>query len=477
MGNLFGADGIRGVVNLRPLISEDLERIGRSIGCYLFEQSTKPQVLIARDTRESCASIIRPFLFGLLQSGVNVVDVGILPTPGVSYLTKRFGFDIGVMISASHNPIIENGIKLFGQSGHKFSGEQEKRVEDIFFSSTQLPMRIHNGSQRVDRGLRDFYITSILSDLPELDWKKVPLIIDCAQGAASEIAVYLVEKMGLRAILLNVAPDGTNANESSGSEHARRYPDRLATLLREQNWSVAVAFDGDADRALFVDQSGQIYNGDSVLAMLALSLYNKNSLPQNTLVTTLARNTGLRDHLRRYKIQVKETLRSGDKYVVELMEKDGYILGGEQVGHIIQLDDTHVTGDGIRTALLVMQLLAQNAGASLDDLTENMSCYPQVLAGVSIPRFAHIPNPENLPGTSRVIRAAWSSLEGLLRLEVRFASTEPLLRIMMESNRASDVDKLAWWSFQIGHQAQEELGFSGYPIEVLNCGRGGLITV
>jgi phosphoglucosamine mutase len=300
--------------------------------------------------------------------------------------------------------------------------------------------------------------------------------MDCAHGAASEVATQLVERLNIPAVLLHAAPDGTNANEFCGSEHVRRHPEQIATLLRQRGWSVAVAFDGDADRALFVDQNGKVYNGDAMLAMLALCLKEEGCLPFNAVVTTPARNTGFRDHLRRHNIFVRETQRSGDKYVVEMMEQEGYVLGGEQVGHTILLDETHVTGDGVRTALLILQHLAQRPGASLDNLMGGMRCYPQILGGATIPRVAHNVNPDDIPGMAELKQAAWTSLIGLLRLEVRFASTEPLLRVMLESDdTVSTLHELAWWARRIGRHAQKGLGFTGYPMEVIDCSGGGII--
>jgi phosphoglucosamine mutase len=476
MGGLFGADGIRGLVNHRPLIAEDLERLGQVLGWILFQQEARPRVLMARDTRESGMAILRPLIFGLTRAGLNVVDVGILPTPGVSYLTRRFGFSAGIMISASHNPINENGIKLFDRYGHKLSEAAEAQIDAVFASDTILGFHPNWGAVQSDPGLRRFYAEALIAQVREVDWSQVAVIVDCAQGAASDIMADCVERLKVKSHLLNTAPDGTNANLTCGSEYARKNPNALARMLREQDWPIAVVFDGDADRVLFVDRTGLLYNGDDALAILALHLHDEHRLTHHTLATTPMRNTGLRDHLRHYGVQVKETDRNGDKFVVELMEREGYILGGEQVGHTVVLDGLHVTGDGIRTAWMILKLLAEHSDATLADLSGGMRKSPQVLGSAQVGREARGASADSIPGLADLQREAWAMLPGLIRLQARFASTEPVLRIMLESDGRSSVRELAVWARRIGMHVQTALHCTGYPIEVLDCTRGGLIV-
>ncbi len=301
------------------------------------------------------------------------------------------------------------------------------------------------------------------------------VVIDCAHGAASRIGPAVLEKLHIPHTVLNAAPDGTNINHKAGSEYVRFHPGSLAQTLHHHNAVVGVAFDGDADRAVFVDRQGQLYDGDMVLAMLSVKLQAEQRLRKDTVVITPMSNSGLAHYLRQRRIATRE-VQNGDKYITQALINDDLTLGGEEIGHVIaHTDHFHVTGDGLRTALLVFAMLAEASGATLQDLTPGMRKWPQVNATVWIGRGVHLPVASGIPGLLTLLSQTCDAIPDLNKLECRPASTEPVYRIMMEA-RTTEAAVLAHHALKIGKYVQQYFGRLGSPIQILDCAMGGCIS-
>lgn len=473
---LFGADGIRGLVNRYPLTEEAVQRLGRALGVWLhqFAGGGPPNVLVGTDTRESGSRLKAAFARGLQSTGVAVVDAGILPTAAISYLIVRLGiFDAGVMISASHGPVIENGIKLMQRNGAKFDDRDESAVEDLFFRTDALGP-LTDGGPFAEGDYLDYYIQSLITVYGDLIWSGGPVLIDCANGAAYEVFPAVLEMLDIPYISVNVWPDGTNANWDAGSEYVRLNPPRMAADLHKYNAALGIALDGDADRVLLVDTEGRLYDGDMLLAILALKFQSEGTLFGNTVVATTMSNSGLEHFLHRHGIACR-FVGSGDKYVSDVLLRDGLLLGGEQIGHIvIHTDETHVTGDGIRTALFVLQELARRPGCHLIDLAADMRKWPQVRVGAYIGPGHWEMKMEDVPGLDELLAQTREEIADLTKFECRPASTEPLYRVMLEAER-TDVLTLARYACRIAKYVQRHFGCAGSSLEVHNCASGGLI--
>jgi phosphoglucosamine mutase len=473
MKRLFGADGIRGIIGRHPLTDEDGARLGRVLAAWLRQSRVRPVMLIASDTRESCRQIKAAFIDGLTHGGVAVVDVDVLPTAAVSFLVAATGaFDVGAMISASHNPIVENGIKIFDQCGQKITDYAEDEIETIFFSDRVLPWELLPASYLADLKLADRYSHALRREFADFNWKQLRVLIDCAHGAASYIAPKVLQELGLRHSVLNAAPDGTNINRGAGSEHVRQNPRQLAAKLAQHGADVALAVDGDADRMVLVDRAGRFYDGDMLLAMLATQLQQARQLRQATVVATQMSNSGLQRYLKSRSLQLLTT-RNGDKYVTEALLAQNLMLGGEEIGHVIvHTDHTRLTGDGLRTALLLLSYLTPAADVQLRDLAPGMVKLPQVNASVFTGRLGR-PAPQDIPGLVDLLRQVEASVPDLTRpIECRAASTEPVYRIMLEA-QVTPMPQLANCARQIAQHIQTQLNCAGGPTDVLNCVDGG----
>jgi phosphoglucosamine mutase len=438
---LFGTDGIRGVAGEFPLTLESVYLIGRALGHDLVRTNPRARVVIGQDTRESSSWIADRVALGLASAGVEVHSAGIITTPGVAYLARSRRYAAGVVISASHNPWTDNGIKVFSGDGYKLPDSHELAIEQEIFSLLGNPQPHSEpstsfapslpGEAELRRNYIDWLTTNVSADLSGLR-----LMVDCANGAATAEAPELFRACRIRATFLNASPDGRNINENCGALHAERVAAAVAENLGQ--FDVGVTFDGDADRALFSDANGRVVNGDAVLLLAARYLQAQGKLPGATVVATTMSNMGLEIVLRNSGIRMLRA-NVGDKYVLEEMLRIGAILGGEQSGHVIFRDGEATTGDGLLTALRVMEIMAQT-GKSLADLISDLKVFPQTIQNVRVREkipFAKVPD------IQRAIEAAEGELNGNGRVVVRYSGTEPLARVMIEAESEEKMKELA----------------------------------
>jgi phosphoglucosamine mutase len=440
---LFGTDGIRGVAGQAPLDPKTAQAVGAALGRWVLEsqhvrQGEFEQVVIGMDTRESGPWLAAEVAAGLARHGVKVEFAGVTTTPGVAYLAKNGPFAAGVMISASHNPYQDNGIKLIGHAGYKLPDDQEELLEKNIFSLLDQGIYSPPAPLAVNRGLDSAYIDYLAATLTGgLDGLKI--VADCANGAASALAPELFERLGAHVHCIHCSPNGRNINLNSGSLHL----EVLQAAMLEQRADVGVAFDGDADRALFVARSGKIVDGDAVLFLIATHW----KVP--LVVATVMSNLGLERALCAHGIGMIRTP-VGDKYVLEEMLRRDAVLGGEQSGHII-FHRFATAGDGMLTALRVFEAMRE-AGSGLDELTQEIQVYPQRLVNVRIKERKRL---EDLPSVVAEIRAAEDSFGDSGRVLVRFSGTEPLARVMVEGPELARVEAFA---NSIASKIQAELG-------------------
>jgi phosphoglucosamine mutase len=435
---LFGTDGIRGLAGQYPLDEATAFAIGRALGIYVREHAARPQVVIGQDTRESGRWIGDTLACGLASAGARVESAGVITTPGIAYLARTGDFSAGIVISASHNPWQDNGIKVFGHDGYKLPDEVELQIEHAIFDELERPESARAIAQSTlpgDAGLRRKYLDWLLSsvDVPAL--RGLGVAVDCANGAASDLAPELFAACGLNAEFVHRWPDGRNINEECGA----MYPQVVAGVVAgNPDFDLGITFDGDADRALFTAADGRIVNGDAVLLLQARDMQAHGALANDTVVATTMSNMGLEMALRESGIRM---LRAsvGDKYVLEKMRQTGATLGGEQSGHIIFRDGHATTGDGLLTALHVMQVMART-GRSLAELTAGMKVFPQTIKNVRVRERKPL---EQIPEVAAAIRAAESELDGNGRVVVRYSGTETLARVMIEAESEERMRRLS----------------------------------
>ena len=450
---LFGTDGIRGVAGEFPLTQESTFLIGRALGHNLIRTNAKASVVIGQDTRTSSAWIADRVALGLVSCGCLVHSAGVITTPGVAYLARALKCAAGVVISASHNPWTDNGIKVFSGDGYKLPDARELAIEKEIFALLQNPEPATPPPARSwsslpgEASLRRAYIEWLHGDVnTSLDQLKV--LADCANGAASVEAPELFRACGVRATLLNASPDGCNINENCGALH----PEVVAKAVAAKpgQFDLGVTFDGDADRALFSDANGRVVNGDAILLLAARDLQSRGALAGSAVVATTMSNMGLELALRKAGIRMVRA-NVGDKYVLEEMQKTGAILGGEQSGHILFRDGEATTGDGLLTALRVMEILART-GKPLAELLGDLKVFPQTIQNVRVREktpFAQVPE------IQRAIDAAQSELDGNGRVVVRYSGTEALARVMVE---AESEDKMRTLTHNIASAIKNTLG-------------------
>jgi phosphoglucosamine mutase len=441
---LFGTDGIRGLAGAYPLDSKTAHAVGAALGKLLVNSGQARQVVIGMDTRESGSWLAAEVAGGLARQGVTSDFAGVTTTPGIAYLARTGSFAAGVMISASHNPYRDNGIKLIAHTGYKLPDEQEEQLESEIFGFLRDPVAPSAAALRVDEDLDHAYIDHLAETLPD-GLGGLRIVVDCANGSASFLAPELFERLGASVRRINCSPDGRNINLNSGTLHL----DDLRKVVLEESAGVGVAFDGDADRALFVARSGRVVNGDAVLLLTARYLKERGRLPGHTIVATVMSNLGLERALTAHGIKMLRTP-VGDKYVLEEMLRTGAALGGEQSGHII-FHEYSTTGDGMLTALRVFEVM-RNAGADLDELTADLKVCPQLLVNVRVKERKPL---EDLPAVSAEIRAAEASFGDTGRVLVRFSGTEPLARVMVEG---PDQERVENFANRIASQIRAELG-------------------
>jgi phosphoglucosamine mutase len=450
---LFGTDGIRGVAGEFPLTEESTYLIGRALGHDLIRGDPKASVVVGQDTRASSGWIADRIALGLVSAGCAVHSAGVITTPGVAYLARSRKHAAGVVISASHNPWQDNGIKVFSGDGYKLPDSHELAIEDEIFSLLKNPQGHPEPSQKPapslpgEAGLRQAYIKWLHGSV-DTDLSRLRVVVDCANGAATAEAPELFRACGIQATFLNAAPDGKNINAGCGALH----PETVAQAVAEKQgtFDLGVTFDGDADRALFSDAHGRVINGDAVLLLVARDLQSVGALPGSKIVATTMSNMGLEIALRNSGI---EMLRAnvGDKYVLEEMLKTGAILGGEQSGHIIFRDGEATTGDGLLTALRVMEIMARS-GRALDDLISDLRVFPQTIQNVRVRE--KVPFVE-VTAIQNAIEAAERDLDGNGRVVVRYSGTEALARVMIE---AESVEKMRTLAGGIAQAIQRALG-------------------
>lgn len=440
---LFGTDGVRGKAGVAPLDSQTIERLGAAL-VRVLRVTAPARVLVGRDTRESGAWIEAALARGVASQGGQLVSAGVIPTPAIAYLTRREGFDAGLVISASHNPFEDNGIKVFSNRGEKFDERLESEMEAIMADASWVVAgRDDVDVQEVD--LVDHYLEHVCRALPSLaHLRGASIAIDCANGATTTVAPRVFRALGLDVSVLGGTPDGRNINLGCGSTH----PEVLAAAVRAGGHRLGVAFDGDGDRAILVDAQGRIVDGDAILFICGKHMKSTGRLKGDALVATVMSNIGLELALRAQGIQMVRCP-VGDKYVMEELIKRQLSLGGEQSGHVI-FSEFLYTGDGLLTALSVLNVMAQT-GRELGELASELKTFPQVLVNV---RVATRRDLREVPAVSAVMDTIESRLGGQGRLLVRYSGTEPLLRIMIEGQSQSDI--LAW-AHEIGDAAKSAL--------------------
>lgn len=425
MGRLFGTDGVRGVANqdLTAELALDLAvAAARVLGEAGAFAGHRPTAVVGRDPRASGEFLEAAVVAGLGSAGVDVLRLGVLPTPAVAHLTEALGADLGVMLSASHNPMPDNGIKFFGRGGYKLPDELESEVESRLHEQWRRPIGAAVGRVRdlVDAGPR--YVDHLLASLPHrLDGLRV--VIDCGNGAAFTAGPQALVRAGADVVTMGCEPNGLNINDGCGSTHV----DELRVAVVEQGADVGIAHDGDADRCIAVDASGQIVDGDAILAVLAMAMREAGSLAHDTVVSTVMANLGFTLAMREAGIATVATA-VGDRYVLEAMKAGGFTLGGEQSGHVVMLDHA-TTGDGVLTALHLLGRMAQT-GRPLAELAAVMTRLPQVLINVSGVDRSRVDSSEELKGA---VAAAEAELGTTGRVLLRPSGTEPLVRVMVEA--------------------------------------------
>ena len=436
MERLFGTDGIRGRANCYPVTPEVALQIGKELGHVLGASGHGScKAVIGKDTRLSGYMLETALTAGLVSMGVDVMLVGPVPTPAVAHLTRSLSADVGLMITASHNPFDDNGIKIFGRDGFKISDLIEaditRHIESGELSSEHIRSDQLGKAYRIEDA-RGRYIEFAKSTIKNHDLEGLKVVMDCANGAAYFIAPLIFKELGAKVIKASVEPDGYNINNQCGAMH----PETVGKLVKKEKADVGIAFDGDADRIIFCDAQGRVVDGDRILAMCALSFKKQNRLANNTLVTTTMSNLGLIEAMNKAGIKVDVT-DVGDRQVIERMRKTGANVGGEKSGHVILMDHA-TTGDGIITALQILSLLKQN-NTTLAELADCMQEYPQKLVSLKVKARKPI---ESLPTLSRVIKQAREDLGTEGRLIVRYSGTENKIRLLVEARAPKAVD--AW---------------------------------
>ncbi len=445
MKRLFGTDGVRGKAGHAPLDSPTVRRLGAALVRALPGGPAGRRLLVGRDTRESGEWIERDLADGVRSQGAALVSAGVIPTPAVAFLTRENPFDAGIVISASHNPFEDNGIKVFSGAGEKFTEQVEDEVEAIMRDrSWSVPAAPGPAIEQTDyAGEYIAHLRQVLPDPSALGALKIA--IDCANGATVAIAPRLFQEFGFDVTCVACEPNGRNINLDCGSTH----PDHLAALVRQDGFRLGVAFDGDGDRAIFVDEAGGVVDGDAVMLMCARQLQAEGRLRGNAIVATVMSNIGLELALRSRGISLVRCP-VGDKYVMEEMIRRDLSLGGEQSGHVI-LSEHLYTGDGLATALAVLRTMART-GRGLRDLASDLVTYPQVLLNVRVREKRDL---AGVPTVLAAMAAIETRLAGQGRLLVRYSGTEPLLRVMLEGR---DQDEIRRWGEEIVDVVRAELG-------------------
>ncbi|GAB4534281.1 MAG: phosphoglucosamine mutase [Thermodesulfovibrionia bacterium] len=445
---LFGTDGIRGKANHPPMTGEMAFEIGRASAHVLKKKDGRDIILIGKDTRLSGYMLESALTSGICSMGVNVILVGPLPTPGIAFATRSLRADAGIVISASHNPYDDNGIKFFSSDGFKLPDSIEEEIEKTIFSKRLKDIRPDGAgigkAYRVDDAAGR-YIEYVKSTFPRgITLEGMRVVVDCANGSAYKITPHVLSELGADVIAIHNKPDGININANCGSTH----PDVIQRVVIENNADIGIAHDGDADRTILCDEKGELVDGDKIMAICAISMKDEGRLNKDTVVATVMSNIGLENYLKRSRVNLIRT-KVGDRYVVEEMLKGGYNLGGEQSGHIVFLD-YNTTGDGAITALQILSIMCKT-GKRLSELSSHIPIYPQVLVNV---KFTGHKSLEEFPEIGRAIKRAEKRLNGG-RVLVRPSGTEPKIRIMVEGD---DMDKIKAIAEELADIVRSKMG-------------------
>jgi phosphoglucosamine mutase len=438
MGKLFGTDGVRGIANVE-LTNELAYKLGR-VGAFVLTRENhhnKSRLMIGKDPRVSGDMLESSLIAGILSAGCDVIKVGVVPTPAIAYLVRHLKLDAGVMISASHNPAEYNGIKFFNSEGFKLSDEIEAEIERYILNDLDIeiePSGLKIGRKTEVYKANDLYAEFVASTI-DTDLEGLRIAIDCANGSSSEVAVTTLRSLGAKVDAFHHIPDGININDNCGSTHT----EIIAEIVREGGYDAGLAFDGDADRCLAVDEHGSLVDGDKIMTICAIELQKANMLKDNTVVSTVMSNIGLEEALQKSGMKALRT-KVGDRYVLEAMREHDYVLGGEQSGHIIFLNH-NTTGDGLLTAVKLLSAM-KKSGKSMSELASVMQVYPQVLKNARIKNeFKQTyMSDEVISGRIAEVEAAFS---GRGRVLIRPSGTEPLVRVMIEGDDQSQLEAFA----------------------------------
>ncbi|QEZ69410.1 phosphoglucosamine mutase [Paraclostridium bifermentans] len=436
MRKYFGTDGVRGIANTE-LNCELAYKLGRAGGYVLTKGKDKVKVVVGKDTRVSGDMLESALIAGLMSVGCDIITVGVIPTPGVAYLTKHYNADCGVVISASHNPVEYNGIKFFNENGYKLDDSIELEIESYIDDIEKV--EVHPTGDKVGKkihehdAVRDY--VDYLKTIVDIDFNGLKVVLDCANGAAYKVAPMVFEELGADVVAINNTPDGNNINDNCGSTH----PEGLQEEVLRNNADLGLAYDGDADRLIAVNEKGQIVDGDHIMILSAIYMKKHNKLAKDTLVVTVMSNIGLVIAAKENNINLATTA-VGDRYVLEKMKNSGYNLGGEQSGHMIFLD-YNTTGDGTLSSLVLAQIVKEE-GKTLSELAAVMNQYPQVLVNARIKnenknRYMEIPE------IKAEIERIEKLMDGCGRVLIRPSGTEPLVRVMLEGKDEGQLKELA----------------------------------
>lgn len=429
MSKLFGTDGIRGVANEYPITPEVALRIGRAVARVLKARvSGRHKVVIGKDTRVSGYMLETALTSGLVSEGARVLLTGPVPTPAVAHLTKSMACDAGIMLTASHNPYADNGIKIFGPDGYKLNDALEEEIEAIILDQSPSPVTkdIHLGKAFRINDATGRYIEFAKSSIGDKNLKGLKVVVDCAHGAAYFVGPLIFEELGAEVIKLGTSPDGYNINEGFGSLH----PEKAAEAVKAHGAHLGICLDGDADRVIFVDEKGEVVSGDRILCLCAKALKASGKLRSDTLVSTVMSNLGLRDALAADGISLEQT-QVGDRHVLERMREGNFSFGGENSGHLI-FSDFATTGDGIVSSLMVLSVI-KSAGKTLSELANCMTEYPSQLVALPV---RDKPPLETIPEIQHAMTAAEIALGNEGRILVRYSGTEKKLRVLVEAKDA-----------------------------------------
>lgn len=435
MGKLFGTDGIRGIAN-KDLTPELAFNVGRA-GAYILAKENKGKIIVGKDTRASGDMLESALTAGILSMGLDVISVGVIPTPAVAYLTRKYNALAGVVISASHNPGEYNGIKFFDSKGFKLPDEVEDEIEDIVLNKKELdihPIGDKIGRLIIEENGGEDYIDYLVSTT-NIDLTGIKIAMDCGHGALYKIAPETIRRLGGQVVAINTEPNGMNINDNCGSTNTKM----IQELVKEENADIGISFDGDGDRIIAVDELGNILDGDHILAICGSYLHKQGKLKNNTVVGTIMTNMGLDMFLKENNIDIVKTT-VGDRYILEEMVRSDYVLGGEQSGHIIFLD-YNTTGDGLATGLHLLEVM-KATGKTMSQLNNLMSNFPQVLVNAKVKNELKYRYEEN-EEIMEEIKKVEEIFHGQGRVVIRPSGTEPLVRVMIEAKEDIGLYKIA----------------------------------